>query len=81
MIARDFIKKYNKIIKTLSVVETMPECGGIAAGTVGIASIASVVASPVGFVLEGVAIGLGGMARAMKYARNKLNKKEKTRRD
>ena len=47
-----FYKKYNKIITTLSVVETMAECGGIASGTVGIVGIASVVASPVGFVLR-----------------------------
>ena len=32
----------------------MAEGGGIAAGSIGIASIATVVAAPVGFVLEGV---------------------------
>ena len=69
--------KYNKIDRTLSIVETMAECGGIATGMVGIASLASVVALPVGFVLEGVAIGLGGMAMAIKYALYKFTKKFK----
>ena len=69
--------KYNKIIRTLSIVETMAGSGGISAGTVGIASIASVVASPVGFVLEGVATSLGVTATAIKYAKSKLNKKAK----
>ena len=69
--------KHNKIDRASSIVETTAECGGIAAGTVGIASLASVAASPVGFVLEGVAIGLGGMAMAMKYARYKITKKLK----
>ena len=55
----------------------MAECGGIAAGTVGVASLASVVASPVGFVFEGVAIGLGGAAVVVKYARHKITKKIK----
>ena len=59
---RERLKKYNKIDRTLSIVEAIAECGGIAAGTVGIASQANVVAAPVGFVLEGVAIGLGGAA-------------------
>ena len=68
-------KKYNKIDLTLSIVETMAECSGIAAGSIGIASLASVVAAPVGFVLEGVAVGLGGVA--MKYARYKITKKLK----
>ena len=66
---RFYFKKYNKIDGVLSIVEKMAECGCIAAGTVGIASRASVGASPVGFVLKGVAIGLGGTAMAMKYAR------------
>ena len=44
--------KYNKIIRTLSIAETIAGSGGIVAGTVGIASKASVVATPVGFVLE-----------------------------
>ena len=34
----------------------MAEYGGIAAGSMGIASLASVVTAPAGFVLEGVAI-------------------------
>ena len=70
-------KKYNTIDRALSIVETMAECGGIAPGTVGIASLASVVALPARFVLVGVAIGLGSMAMAMKYARYKINKKLK----
>ena len=43
-------RSYKNIIigRILSIIETMAECGGIAAGTVGIASLASVVASPVG---------------------------------
>ena len=45
-------EKYNKIIHILSIVETMAECGGIGAGSIGIANLASVVAAPVGFVLE-----------------------------
>ena len=40
--------------------------------------MASVVAAPVGFVLEGVAIGLGGTAMAIKYAGYKITKKIKT---
>ena len=70
-------KKYNKIIRTLTIVETMAGSGGITAGTVGIAIIASVVASLVGFVFEGVAMGLGVTAMAIKYAKSKLNKKAK----
>ena len=54
--------KFNKIDRTLSIVETMAECG-------------SIVASPVRFVLEEVAIGLGGAAVVMKYARSKITKK------
>ena len=56
-------KKHNQIIRVSSIVETIASCSGIGAGMIGIASIASVVASPVGFVLEGVAIhvGLGAM--------------------
>ena len=61
-------KKYNKIDRGLSIVETMAECGSIVAGSIGIASLASVVATPVIFVLEGVAISLGGTAMAMKYS-------------
>ena len=63
--------KYNKIDTTLSIVETMSEGGAVATGSIGIASIASVVAAPVGFVLEGMAIGLGAAAIAMEYARRK----------
>ena len=75
-------KKYNKIDTTLSIVETMSEGGVVAAGSIGIASIASVVAAPVGFILEGMAIGLGAAAIAMKYARRKITKKKlETRRD
>ena len=33
--------------------------------------------APVGFVLKGISIGFGAMAMAMKYAKNKLNKKAK----
>ena len=74
--------KYNKIDTTLSIVETMSKGGAVAAGFIGIASIASVVAAPVGFVLEGMAIGLGAAAIAMKYARRKITKTIKeTRRD
>ena len=62
-------KKYDRVDQTLSIVETITECG-IAAGTVGIAILASVVESAVGFVLERVSIGLGGMA--MKYASYKI---------
>ena len=47
------------------------------AGMVGIASQASVVAAPVEFVLEGVAIGLGSTAVVVKYARYKIIKKFK----
>ena len=61
-------KKFNKIDWASSIVQTMAECGGIAYGSIGIASMVSVVAAPVGFVLEGVAIGLGGMVMGMKYA-------------
>ena len=62
----------------------MAECGGtgIAAGSIGIASLASVVATPVGFVLEGVAISFGGTAMVMKYARDKITKQiNETQRD
>ena len=64
--------KYTKIDRTLSIVEKMAECGSIAAGTV---NLASVVGAPVGFVLEGVAIALGGAAVTMQYARSKITKK------
>ena len=48
--------KYNKIHvdTTLSIVETIAVSGAAAAGSIGIASIASVVVAPVGFTLEGV---------------------------
>ena len=69
--------KYNKIDTTLSIVETMAEGVAIAAGSIGIASIATVVAAPVGFVLEGIALCLGGTAMAMKFARRKITKKLK----
>ena len=55
----------------------MSEGGVVAAGSIGIASIASVVAAPVGFVLKGMAIGLGAAAIAMKYARRKITKQLK----
>ena len=53
--------KDNKIDVTLSIVETMAETVAIGVGTVGIASIATIVAAPVG-----LAIGLGGAATAIK---------------
>ena len=49
----------------------------VTAGSVGIASLASVVALPVGLVLEGVAIGLGGAAMAIKYTQYKITQKLK----
>ena len=52
-------KKYNKILSTVH------NGSGIAAGSIGIASI-------VGFVLEGVAIWLGVTVMAIKLARSKL---------
>ena len=55
----------------------MSEGGAVAAGSIGIASIASVVAAPVGFILTGMAIGLGAAAIAMKYARRKITKQLK----
>ena len=70
-------KKYNKIDTTLSIVETMAEGGGIAAGSIGIASIATVVAAPVGFILEEVAIGLVVTVMAIKLAQSKLITKKK----
>ena len=69
--------KYNKIDTTLSIVETMSEGCAVAAGSIGIASIANVVAALVGFVLEGMAIGLGAAAIAMKYAGRKITKKNR----
>ena len=67
-------KKDNKIDTTLSIVETMSESGAVAAGSIGIASIATIVAAPVGFVLERMAIGLDAAAIAMKYAIRKITK-------
>ena len=55
----------------------MAEGGCIAAGSIGIASIATVIAAPVGFILEGVAIGLGVTVMAIKLARYKISKKKK----
>ena len=69
--------KYNKIDVTLSIVEMMAEFVGVGVGVVGIVSLASVVAAPVGFVLEGLALGLGGTVTAMKYAQYKMSKKKK----
>ena len=70
-------QKYNKIDVTLSIVETMAETVAIGVGAVGIASVATVVAAPVGFVLVGLAIGLGGAATAIKFARYNISKKKK----
>ena len=66
--------KYNKLDTTLSIVETIAVGGAAAAGSIGIASLASVVAAPVGFILEGIPIGLVGMEMVMKFARSKIHK-------
>ena len=55
----------------------MSEGDAVAAGSIGIASIASVVAAPVGFVLEWIAIGLVGMEMVMKFAWSKITTKLK----
>ena len=44
---------------------------------IGIACIATIVAAPVRFVLEGLAFGLGGAATAIKFSRYKISKKNK----
>ena len=62
--------KYNKLDITLSIVETIAVSGAAAAGSIGIASIASVVAAPVGFILEGIVIGLVGTEIVMKFINN-----------
>ena len=74
---RKNVYKYNKIDVTLSIVETRAETVAIGVGAIGIASIATVVATPVGFVLEGLAFGLGGTATAVQFARYNISKKKK----
>ena len=71
-------KEYNKTDVTFSIVETMTETVALGVGAVGIASLATVVAAPLGYVLEGLALGnLGGAATAIKFVRYKFQKKQK----
>ena len=61
----------------MSYSETVAEVVGVVAGAVGIAAIAGVVTAPLGFVLEGVAIGCGGASLSFKYANSKSKPKVK----
>ena len=55
----------------------MAETLALGVAAVGIASLATVVAAPLGFVLEEFALGLGGAATVIQFARYTISKKKK----
>ena len=74
-------KKYKKVIKTFSYTETITELVGVAAGSVGIAALVGGVTTPIGLLLEGIAIVCGGGTLITKYVNSKLRSKVKKHED
>ena len=68
-------KKYHRVVRIISSVDSALQAGGIALGTIGLGFITTIIAAPVVIASESVALGAGFLSIAGGQVNKKLSLK------